>query len=110
VRAASRHSAIHGLGARRKVLHSRTIAAELQGDVRATTGHCEVGARRMKVLREKVQRRSSSCIRIDYSQPLVGGLRVHSTPATQIANFQLTGGSRSYVWVVGMTLASLYHI
>eukprot|EP00966_Prymnesium_polylepis_P139619 3226102-Prymnesium_polylepis.1 len=30
----SHHSAIHGLGARRKVLHSRTIAAELRGDVR----------------------------------------------------------------------------
>jgi hypothetical protein len=34
----SRHSAIHGLGARRKVLHSRTIAAELRGNVRATPG------------------------------------------------------------------------
>eukprot|EP00966_Prymnesium_polylepis_P033780 785206-Prymnesium_polylepis.1 len=70
---ASRHSAIHGFGARRKVLHSRTIAAALCGDVRVTTGLCEVGVayglwcavrryralrgsavgvRRMKVLRE----------------------------------------------------------
>eukprot|EP00966_Prymnesium_polylepis_P240467 5560883-Prymnesium_polylepis.1 len=28
----SRHSAIHGVSVRRKVLHSRTIAAELRGD------------------------------------------------------------------------------
>ena len=92
---ASRHSASHGLGARRKVLHSRTIAEELRGDVhvRATTGLCEVGVRRMKVLREKVHCRSSSSIHIDYNQPLVGGLSVHSTPARQIAKFQLPGGS-----------------
>ena len=86
---ASRHSAIHGLGARRKVLHSRTIAAELRGDVRATPALCEVGVRLMKVLRERVHCRSSSSTRVDYNQPLVGGLSVHSTPARQIAKFQL---------------------
>jgi hypothetical protein len=45
---ASRHSAIHGLGVRVNVLHSRTIAAELHGNVRATTAPCEVGVHRMK--------------------------------------------------------------
>jgi hypothetical protein len=92
---ASRHSSTNGPSARRKVLHSRTIAAELCGDVRATTALCEVGVRLMKVLREKVQCRSSSsiAIHIDYSQPLVGGLSVHSTPARQIDNLSLPGGS-----------------
>eukprot|EP00966_Prymnesium_polylepis_P278628 6437227-Prymnesium_polylepis.1 len=37
-----------GLGARRKVLHSRTIAAELCGVERATIALCEVGVRLMK--------------------------------------------------------------
>ena len=83
--------AIHGLGPRRKVLHSRTIAAELCGDVRATTALCEVGVRVLSVLRENVHCRSSSSIHIDYNQPLVGGLSVHSTPARQIAKFQLPG-------------------
>ena len=93
---ASRHSALHSLGDRRKVLLSRTIAAELDGGVRATTGLCEVGLRRMKVLREKVRCRSSSSIHIDYNQPLLGGLSVHYTPARQICNLQLLGGSTYY--------------
>eukprot|EP00966_Prymnesium_polylepis_P055406 1281338-Prymnesium_polylepis.1 len=38
---APRHSALDGLGSRRKVFHSRIIAAELCGDVRATTALCE---------------------------------------------------------------------
>ena len=80
---ASHHSAIHGLSVRRKVLHSRTIAAELRGDVRATPALCEVGVRLMKVLREKVYCRSSRSIHIDYNQPLVGGLSVNPDPARQ---------------------------
>eukprot|EP00966_Prymnesium_polylepis_P228393 5286156-Prymnesium_polylepis.1 len=47
----------------------------------------------MKVLREKVHCRSSSSIHIDYNQPLAGGLSVHSTPARQIHNVSLPGGS-----------------
>ena len=30
---------------------------------------------------------------MDYNQPLVGGPSVHPTPATQIGNLQLDGGS-----------------
>ena len=90
----SRHSAIHGLSVRRKVLHSRTIAAELRGDVRPTPALCEVGVRLVKVLREKVLCRSSSSIHVDYNQLLVGGLSVHSTPARQIDNLSLDGGSK----------------
>eukprot|EP00966_Prymnesium_polylepis_P057742 1337363-Prymnesium_polylepis.2 len=45
----------------------------------------------MKVLREKVQCRSSSSIHIDYSQPLVGGLSVHSTSTVLTARRQRTG-------------------
>ena len=92
----SRHSAIHGLSTRRKVLRSRTIAAELRGDVRATSALCEVGVRLMKVLRERAYCRSSSFIHMDYNQPLVGGLSVHSTPARQIDNVLLPGGSTAF--------------
>eukprot|EP00966_Prymnesium_polylepis_P042624 990387-Prymnesium_polylepis.1 len=53
----------------------------------------------MKVLRETVHIRSSSSIHIDYNQPLVGGLSVRSTPARQIYNLQLVGGSTSFVTV-----------
>ena len=106
---ASCDSAIHCLGARRKMLHSRTIAAELRGDVRPTTGLCEVGVRRMKVLREKAQCRSSSSIHIDYNQPLVGGLSVHSTPARKNRNVSLHGGSTllEYAAIRGVTLNTL---
>eukprot|EP00966_Prymnesium_polylepis_P267518 6180133-Prymnesium_polylepis.1 len=34
---------------------------------------------------------------MDYSQPLVGGISVHSTPARQIGKVQLLGGS-TRVW------------
>ena len=86
-------SAMRGLHVRRKVLPSRTIAAEPRGDARATTGLCAFGVRRTKVLREKVHCRSLSSIHMDYNQPLVGGPSVHPTPAMQIGNLQLTGGS-----------------
>ena len=79
------------------MLHSRTIAAELRGDVRPTTGLCEVGVRRMKVLREKAQCRSSYFELYLYGYPyrlqvqpalswrmeVVLGLSVRSTPATR---------------------------
>ena len=86
---------MRGLHVRRKVLPSRTIAAEPRGDARATTGLCAFGVLRTKVLREKVHCRSLSSIHMDYNQPLVGGPSVHPTPATQIANLQLAGGSIS---------------
>eukprot|EP00966_Prymnesium_polylepis_P203423 4712797-Prymnesium_polylepis.1 len=47
----------------------------------------------MKVLREKAHCRSSSSIHLYYNQPLVGGLSVHPTPARQIGNLSLAGGS-----------------
>jgi len=62
----------------------------------ATTGLCAFGVLRTKVLREKVHCRSLSSIHMDYNQPLVGGLSVHSTPARQIAKFQLPGGSKLF--------------
>ena len=80
---------MRGLHVRRKVLPSRTIAAEPRSDARATTGLCAFGVRRTKVLREKVHCRSLSSIHIDYNQPLVGGPSVHPTPAMQIGNLQL---------------------
>ena len=53
----SRYSAIHGLGCPSQGApqqdHRRGAPRRI-GDVRATTGLCEVGLRRMKVLREKV--------------------------------------------------------
>eukprot|EP00966_Prymnesium_polylepis_P149526 3454628-Prymnesium_polylepis.1 len=65
--------------------------------MRATTALCEVDVRLMKVLKEKVQCRSSRSIHIDYNDPLVGGLSVHSTPARQIDNRSLPGGRSSYL-------------
>ena len=46
-----------------------------------------------KVLREKVVCRSLSSIHILYNQALVGGLSMNATPARQIVNLQLPGGS-----------------
>ena len=86
---------MRGLHVRRKVLPSRTIAAEPRGDARATTGLCAFGVRRTKVLREKVHCRSLSSIHMDYNQPLVGGPSVHPTPATQIGHLSLAGGSKA---------------
>ena len=96
IRQAPSGSAMRGLHVRRKVLPSRTIAAEPRGDARATTGLCAFGVRRTKVLREKVHCRSLSSIHMDYNQPLVGGPSVHPTPATQIANLSLDGGSNVF--------------
>eukprot|EP00966_Prymnesium_polylepis_P289541 6687956-Prymnesium_polylepis.1 len=53
----------------------------------------------MKVLRENVHCRSSSSIHIDYNQPFVGGLSVHSTPARQMVNLSLAGDFRDEIAV-----------
>ena len=55
---------------------------------------CGVSVGPMKSLSEKVPCRSLSSIHIDYNQPIVGGLSVHSTPATLSDNVFLAGGSK----------------
>ena len=91
---------MRGLHVRRKVLPSRTIAAEPRGDARATTGLCAFGVRRTKVLREKVHCRSLSSIHMDYNQPLVGGPSVHPTPARAIGNVSLWTEGTDYLLIL----------
>eukprot|EP00966_Prymnesium_polylepis_P087279 2020113-Prymnesium_polylepis.1 len=59
----------------------------------------------MKVLRENVHCRSSSSIHVDYSQLLVGGLSVHSTPARQTGNLQLAGAHRNLPYFCDRVIA-----